>query len=123
MSAATAPKMEQFEFHDPSTRSNWRVCSPGIEEMTLNEDTLNGRKSILQRWQPGATNPTSSPMVHTYIEEVYIVEGDLTDKRLDQTFYKGMYAYRNAGMEHGPWASERGCLMFVTCTPVDSGKR
>ncbi|UKZ81418.1 hypothetical protein TrVFT333_009190 [Trichoderma virens FT-333] len=103
--------MEQFEFHDPATRSTWRQCSPGIEELILNEDKATGRKTLLQRWQPGATNPASSPFVHTFIEEVYIVEGDLTDKTLSQTFYKGMYAYRNPGMEHGPWSSERGCLM------------
>ncbi|PNP47029.1 hypothetical protein THARTR1_10534 [Trichoderma harzianum] len=113
--------MEQFEFHDPTTRSTWRQCSPGIEELVLNEDKATGRKTLLQRWQPGATNLASSPFVHTFIEEIYIVEGDLTDKTLSQTFDKGMYAYRNPGMEHGPWSSERGCLMFVTCAAaVDS---
>ncbi|KAL7947504.1 hypothetical protein V8C42DRAFT_317977, partial [Trichoderma barbatum] len=112
--------MEQFEFHDPTTRSTWRQCSPGIEELVLNEDTTTGRKTLLQRWQRGASNPASSPFVHTFVEEIYLVEGDLTDKTLGQTFYKGMYAYRNPGMEHGPWSSESGCLMFVTCAAVDS---
>ncbi|KAM0259661.1 hypothetical protein ACHAQJ_003240 [Trichoderma viride] len=106
--------MEQFEFHDPTTRSAWRQCSPGIEELVLNEDTATGRKTLLQRWQPGAANPAPSHFVHSFVEEVYIVEGDLTDKTLAQTFYKGMYAYRNPGMEHGPWTSERGCLIGST---------
>ena len=43
---------------------------------------------------------------------MYILEGDLTDLRLGETFTAGMYACRPPGMEHGPWTTEAGCLTF-----------
>ncbi|KAJ9609628.1 hypothetical protein H2200_005956 [Cladophialophora chaetospira] len=111
--------MEQFEFHDPSSRPDrtWKQIEPGIDEMILNEDPATGRRTLLQRWQPGAAN-AQDIFVHAYIEEIYIVDGDLTDTRLGQSWQKGAYAYRKPGMEHGPFKSEGGCLMFITCTPV-----
>jgi hypothetical protein len=39
----------------------------------------------------------------------YIVEGSITDLRLNETFTAGMYACRPPGMAHGPWRSEDGC--------------
>ncbi|KAH0495912.1 hypothetical protein TgHK011_009437 [Trichoderma gracile] len=110
--------MEQFEFHDPTTRSAWQQTTPGIEELILNEDKSTGRKTLLQRWRPGAANPGATPFVHTFIEEVYIVEGDLTDRTLGQTFYKGMYAYRNPGMEHGPWEASPSNLRASSLTTL-----
>lgn len=108
--------MEQLEFHDPSSRSSWQQCELGIHMMIVNEDAATGRRSLLQRYDPGAANATSI-VPHPYIEEVYIIEGDLTDTTLGRTFTKGMYAYRKPGMKHGPYASQSGCLMFVTCVP------
>lgn len=112
--------MEQMEFHDAESRPNrsWKVREPGIDEMILNHDPTTGRKTLLQRWQPGAAN-VQRIFVHEYIEEIYIIEGDLTDTRLAQSWQKGAYAYRKPGMEHGPFASAGGCLMFITCTPVN----
>jgi hypothetical protein len=112
--------MEQFEFHNPTSRADrsWNQTEPGIDEMILNQDPATGRKTLLQRWQPGAVN-AQKVFVHPYIEEIYIVEGDLTDTRLAQSWEKGAYAYRKPGMEHGPFASKGGCLMFITCVPVD----
>jgi len=40
----------------------------------------------------------------------HILEGDLTDLALGQTFRQGMYACRPPGMLHGPWRSESGAL-------------
>lgn len=113
--------MEQFEFHDASSHPgrSWREVEPGIHEMTLNLDPSTGRRSLLQRWQPGAAN-VKQLFVHPYVEEIFLVEGDLTDTRLRQSWGKGAYAYRLPGMEHGPFRSEKGCLMLITCTPVES---
>lgn len=110
--------MEQFEFHDPATRHNiaWREVEPGIDELILNEDKTIGRKTLLQRWQPGTAN-VPKIFVHDYTEEIYLVEGDLADTRLKQTWTKGAYAFRKPGMQHGPFVSKGGCLMFITCTP------
>lgn len=51
------------------------------------------------------------------------MEGDLKDMNLNETFAKGFYAYRKPGMIHGPFASEGGCLMLITCTPGEDNER
>ncbi|GKT64689.1 cupin 2 domain-containing protein [Colletotrichum tofieldiae] len=91
---------------------------PGIDEMLLNADPATGRRTLLQRWQPGAANRQPSVFTHDYVEEIYLAEGDLFDVRLGRGWERGAYAYRKPGMEHGPFRSERGCLMFILCIPV-----
>lgn len=88
--------------------------------MILNEDPLTGQRTLLQRHEPGTLDAKES--LHDYIEEIFIVEGDLGDKRTGEMYGKGYYAYRKPGMVHGPFYSEGGCLMFITCTPVEKGK-
>ena len=51
-----------------------------------------------------------------------MAEGDLADTRLGKRWEKGAYAYRKPGMEHGPFKSEKGCLMFIVCIPVEGGQ-
>ena len=60
--------------------------------------------------EPGFQNEKS--VVHDCWEEVYMIKGSFTDLRLDKKFSEGMYACRPPGMEHGPWKSENGCLLF-----------
>jgi hypothetical protein len=110
--------MEQLEFHDPTALPGreWIEVEPRIHEMILNEDKTTGRRTLLQRHQPGSLNANKS--LHDYIEEIYIVKGDLIDKTANETYEAGFYAYRKPGMIHGPFASATGCLMFITCTPV-----
>lgn len=116
--------MEQLDFHNPEAHPDrtWIETEPNIHELTLNHDPATGRKTLLQRWQPKTSNVQQHPFVHTYIEEIYIAEGDLTDTKLSQSWTKGAYAYRKPGMEHGPFRSEGGCLMFITCTPREEGQ-
>jgi hypothetical protein len=64
------------------------------------------------RFEPGTDTSPNGVLTHEYWEEVYILEGDMTDLRLGQTFTAGMYAVRPPGMEHGPWTSESGCLTY-----------
>jgi hypothetical protein len=114
--------MEQFEFHNAIThphRAWFEKASLGskIEEMILNEDPETGRRTLLQRHEAGSLDAKES--LHDYIEEIFIVEGDLGDKRTGLVYQKGFYAYRKPGMVHGPFFSEKGCLMFITCTPVE----
>jgi hypothetical protein len=40
---------------------------------------------------------------HTFHEEVYILEGSVTDLSLGQSYGKGYHAKRNPGMKHGPY--------------------
>ncbi|KAH7357135.1 hypothetical protein BKA65DRAFT_496249 [Rhexocercosporidium sp. MPI-PUGE-AT-0058] len=115
--------MEQLEFHHATSHQGrtWVQIEPKIYEMTLNIDTLSGRRTLLQKHEPGSLNAKES--LHDYIEEIYIVEGDLVDVPKKETYLKGYYyAYRKPGMRHGPFASEKGCLMFITCSPAESRK-
>jgi hypothetical protein len=64
------------------------------------------------RFEPGTDTSPNGTLTHEYWEEVYILEGDMTDLRLGQTFTAGMFAVRPPGMEHGPWTSEAGCTTY-----------
>lgn len=68
--------------------------------------------------------------MHDYIEEIFIIEGDFRDLKGRKSgsgevvqgeegdvWTKGSYAYRKPGMEHGPFRSEGGCLMFIVVIP------
>ena len=85
---------------------------PGLTEQILARDGAGGTATRLLRWEPGSDTSTAGTQVHTFWEEVYILEGSIRDLRLNKTFTKGMYACRPPGMPHGPWVSSDGCLTF-----------
>jgi hypothetical protein len=87
----------------------------GIWTKTLAEDQESGDYTRLLRFDPGVNTTEQATRIHPYWEEVFILEGDLTDIRLGQTFGKGMYACRPPGMPHGPWSTESGVLMLEIC--------
>ncbi|MGW2566395.1 cupin domain-containing protein [Streptomyces sp. NPDC001537] len=104
----------QSEFHRPE--APWRRppgAADGVWEQVLAEDPQTGDATVLQRYEPGTDTSAQGSVRHDYFEEVYLVEGSLTDLRLGETFTAGMYAYRHPGMEHGPWTSGEGVLMLV----------
>jgi hypothetical protein len=78
----------------------------------LAKDPDTGDYTRLLRFDPGVNTSLQGTRAHDHWEEVYILEGDLTDLRLDLTFGAGMYACRPPGMPHGPWRTERGALML-----------
>lgn len=91
----------------------------GIEEKilsgVLNEDAKQGFRTRLLRFKPGIY--TSAPFMHDYWEEVYLVEGDLTvgnDARGQggTAFAPHTYACRPPHTAHGPFKSERGCVLL-----------
>jgi hypothetical protein len=100
---------EQHEFF-PVTAVDWRPAEPGVTERVLSRDPATSTQTRLARWQPGLT--TSAVIRHNYHEEVYLLEGDLTDLTLDATFRAGHFASRRPGMPHGPYRTETGCLML-----------
>ena len=55
---------------------------------------------------------TSAHHIHEWEHEVYIIEGELQDTRINQTFTIGMSACRPPGMHHGPYSSPIGCTTF-----------
>jgi len=111
-SEQSVPKPE-YEFHTPN--GEWLAASgkvTGIWQQVLSADPETGAYTGLTRYEPGTDTSPNGPACHDYWEEVFILEGDLTDLRLDQTFRQGMYACRPPGMVHGPWRSESGVLML-----------
>ncbi len=102
----------ELEFHVPA--GEWRAAGgpvPGIWEQVLSHDPDTGAHTRLLRFEPGTDSSPNGTLAHDFWEEVFIIEGDLTDLRLGATFTAGMYACRPPGMAHGPWRSEAGVLM------------
>lgn len=99
----------------PVERVGFTACVgaiPDLTERVLAADAEAGVASRILRFEPGTDTSPNGVQVHDFWEEVYVLEGSLTDLRLDETFTAGMYACRPPGMPHGPWRSERGCLTF-----------
>jgi hypothetical protein len=66
----------------------------------------------LVRWVPGLDTSGAGVITHDYVEEVYLLEGELTDLTLGRTFGAGHYASRQPGMPHGPYRTPVGCTML-----------
>src|SRR5690606_28707770 len=93
---------------------------PGLYERILAQ-AGPGVATRLLRFEPGTDTSANGTQVHDFWEEVYILEGSLTDLRLNQTFTAGMYACRPPGMLHGPWVAPEGCLTFEVRYYVNGG--
>jgi len=103
----------ELEFHVPPRQ--WRPAGGpvhGIWEQQLSEDPETGDHTRLLRFDPGTDSSPNGTLTHDCWEEVYIISGELTDLRLGERFTAGMYACRPPGMEHGPWRSDDGVLMY-----------
>jgi hypothetical protein len=71
-------------------------------------------ETSIQTW-PCGFKTSDDVITHTFHEEVYILEGSITDLSLGQSFGKGYHAWRNPGMKHGPYQADQnvGCQMLV----------
>ena len=97
------------------------TCAGAVTELTeriLASDLENGVATRILRFAPETDTTPNGVQVHDFWEEVYILEGSITDLRLGETFSAGMYACRLPGMEHGPWISPDGCLTFEVRYPA-----
>jgi hypothetical protein len=102
----------ELEFSIPT--DDWRPAGDkveGIFEQILSHDPSTGAHTRLLRFEPGVSSEPNGTLQHEFWEEVFIVKGDLTDLRLEETFTAGMYACRPPGMPHGPWRTDEGVLM------------
>ena len=108
------PKPE-YEFF-PVTDVAFTPCEGAVPELTervLARDDENGTATRILRLAPNCDTSPNGVQVHDFWEEVYILEGEMTDLRLGKTFGPGDYACRPPGMEHGPWtAGPEGALTF-----------
>ena len=110
------------EFHLLDMNSGWAVppgYPQGIEQKilsgALDEQARRGSRTRFLRFQPGVF--TTKPFVHDYWEEVYLVSGDLIVGNDEQgrngtSFPSNTYACRPPGVHHGPFKSEKGCLLL-----------
>lgn len=81
----------------------------------IDERNKCGSRTRLLRFDPGTY--TTAPFVHDHWEEVYLLSGDLivgndADGNGGEPFTGATYACRPPGAFHGPFKSERGCLLF-----------
>lgn len=111
-----------LEFHRLDLTTGWETIDgypPGIREKILASDLderqKSGSRTRLLRFDPGAF--TSAPFVHDHWEEVYILTGDLivgsdAEGRGGEAYETPTYACRPPGVPHGPFRSERGCVLY-----------
>lgn len=108
----------ELEFVDPTVdgRFAWTPlvgdATGQLSEIILSGSHESGFVSRLLKFEPNTDTSPNGVLTHDVWEEVWIIEGEIHDLRLGQTFTKGMYASRPPGMEHGPWTSPNGALTF-----------
>jgi hypothetical protein len=124
-------KKPHLEFETLDMSSGWSVPEnypEGIKQKILASDIderkKRGSRTRLLRFDPGTY--TTAPFVHDHWEEVYILSGDLIvgnddEGRGGESFASPTYACRPPGVLHGPFKSERGCLLFEIHYYNDSG--
>ncbi len=110
------------EFHTLDMDSGWHTppgYPEGIQQKIiageLDEIGKKGNRTRLLRFAPGVY--TTKPFVHDYWEEVFLVSGDLivgNDESGNggEPFEGYTYAVRPPGAYHGPFKSEKGCLLL-----------
>lgn len=110
------------EFHTLDMSQGWEVpigYPSGIQQKilsgALDEKNRRGTRTRLLRFAPGVY--TTAPFSHEYWEEVYLMQGDLTvgnDAKGEGgvAFPPHTYAVRPPHAEHGPFKSEKGCLLL-----------
>jgi ChrR Cupin-like domain len=113
---------EHKEFHALDMNVGWET-PPGypagitqkILSGSLDEQNKRGTRTRLLRFAPGVY--TTAPFVHDYWEEVFLLSGELIvgndDKgRGGEPFPPSTYACRPPGAYHGPFKSEKGCMLL-----------
>jgi len=110
------------EFHTLDLTTGWEVPAgypPGIQQKILSggldEVGKRGSRTRLLRFVPGEF--TTTPFVHDYWEEVFLVSGDLTvgndaTGAGGEAFPPFTYAVRPPGAFHGPFKSQGGCILL-----------
>lgn len=111
-----------LEFFPIDMNAGWETppgYPAGIKQKILasdiDETKKTGSRSRLLRFDPGAFSTV--PFVHDHWEEVFLFTGDLTvgndkDGKGGEPFAPLTYACRPPGVYHGPFKSEKGCILF-----------
>ena len=107
------PKKE-MEYFDAMIHVPWTPVeglAEGVYEKILSIDE-EGNKTRLLKWPVCLEPADTTPLVHTFWEETYIIEGCLYDHMNDAYYTAGYYGCRPPGMLHGPFTTPTGCLIF-----------
>ncbi len=106
---------EHLEFFAIDLTTGWETPQgypAGIQQKILSgfldEQARRGSRTRLLRFEPGAF--TTQPFVHEFWEEVFQLSGTLTVG--GETFGPMTYACRPPHVYHGPFSSEKGCLLL-----------
>jgi len=108
---------EHLEFFPLDFSTGWER-PPGYPEGVdqkiisggLDEENKKGSRTRILRFVPGAY--TTEPFEHDYWEEVFLFSGDL---KVDGVVYQPhTYACRPPFTPHGPFSSEKGCMLLET---------
>ena len=91
------------------------------EELTLSIDINTGEYTRLTRFFPGADTTAFGGKSHEYPEEIFIVSGRLYDHAFDMWLETGHYASRPPGEVHGPFKTEKGCVVLEISFPNKTG--
>ena len=117
-----AIEKEHKEFYAVDLNEGWETLPgypEGIKQQILagflDEKNKRGFRTRHLRFEPGVY--TTAPFVHDYWEEVYLLSGDLivgndATGKGGETFDAPTYACRPPGAYHGPFKSEKGCLLY-----------
>ena len=69
----------------PADEVPWTADGPGTSQRVLSHDPEDGTLTRLARWAPGTDTSPAGVIRHEYYEEVYLLEGSLTDLTLGQS--------------------------------------
>src|SRR5687768_9077242 len=110
---------EHKEFHPVEMDGGWETppgYPKGIQQKilagSLDEQVRKGSRTRLLRFDAGVK--TTTPFIHDYWEEVYLLSGDLMvgPTGEQETFTGSTYACRPPETYHGPFESKNGCLLL-----------
>lgn len=117
-----AVNKEHKEFYQVDMSSGWETppgYPAGIKQKILSGhlDMKNrrGGHTRLLTFDPGTYSTV--PFEHDYWEEVYVISGDLwvgndAQGKGGEKFGPGTYCCRPPHVAHGPFRSEKGCLLL-----------
>lgn len=86
----------------------------GMQVKLLHYDASRGRRTQLVRMAPGTCYP---PHRHADVEEIYLIDGDLTLCGIDM--HGGDYCRALPGSVHEAISTEQGCLFLATNSEHD----
>lgn len=101
----------EFEICDVDFIGEWRLVEGGFNgtrEKILAYDPETGNYTRLLKFPPRTVVP--DVLTHDFCEEIYVVDGYLTDTTKNITLGKGYYGSRLPGMLHGPYDIPFGCV-------------